>query len=152
MANETDVNTARSALEAIWANPPARDQRFGNALKSVSLKNIRGLSVNVELQWPVVAIGGINGCGKTTILQVCSAAYTRPGTGKHHYTLGRWIGPALAGESPPITPPAEVRFGFWDTTPSLVAPYQVQRTRWGYPEARQPRAQRCLRWHRKLRA
>jgi predicted ATPase len=138
MANETDVNTARSALDSIWNNPPARDQRFGNALKSVSLNNIRGLSVTVELQWPVVAIGGINGCGKTTTLQVCSAAYTKSGTGKHYYTLGRWIGPALAGETPPISHPAEIKFGFWDTTPSLVVPYQVERTRWGYPRRGNP--------------
>lgn len=138
MANQIDVNTARSALQELWTNPPARDQRYGNALRSVSITNIRGLSINVELQWPVVAIGGINGCGKTTILQVCSAAYTEAGSGRHHYTLGRWIGPALTGESPPVTALAEIRFNFWDATPSLIVPYQEVRSRWGYPRRGNP--------------
>lgn len=138
MATATDVGTARAALEEVWNNPPIRNSLFGNALKSVSVTNIRGLSVTVELQWPVVAIGGINGCGKTTILQVSSAAYTKPGSSKHHYTIGRWIGPALEGESPPVDPPSEIRYSFWDPSPTLIVPYRVERTRWGYPRRGNP--------------
>lgn len=138
MATQTQVNTARQALDDLWANPPARDNRFGNVLKSVAIRNIRGLSLTLEFRWPLTAIGGVNGSGKTTILQVCSAGYTRHGSGKRGYTLGRWIGPALAGESPAVTPTAEVTYAFWDTTPSVVVPYQLERTRWGYPRRGNP--------------
>lgn len=138
MANETDVNTVRESLNAIWTNPPNRNDRFGNSLKSLSIRGIRGLELNIDFQWPVVAIGGINGCGKTTILQICSAAYTKQGTSKHHYTLGRWIGPALESESPPVATPADVRYSFWDSSPSLTVAYQEARTRWGYPRRGNP--------------
>lgn len=138
MASKADVDSARQRLEEIWGNPPARDGRFGNCLKTVTVKDIRGLSVALEFQWPVSAIGGVNGSGKTTVLQVCSAAYSAHGSGRRHYTLGRWIGPALTGETPPIATTAEVAYSFWDATPGLVVPYQVARKRWGYPRRGNP--------------
>jgi predicted ATPase len=138
VTTELDVVQARQRIDSVWENPPARNGRFGNALRSVTVSNIRGLDATVEFGWPVTAIGGPNGCGKTTLLQVCSAAFTKHGSGRRNYTLGRWIGPALLGESPPITPPARIAYSFADDTPSLDVPYQVERKRWGYPRRENP--------------
>lgn len=138
MATVTDVNQVRASIDEVWKNPPARDGRWGNVLRSVQLDAVRGLSVTVELRWPVTAIGGTNGCGKTTVLQACSSAYVKRGTGKRHYTLGRWIGPALIGETPAIGPTAAVAFSFYDSTPTIRVPYQIDRKRWGYPRRGNP--------------
>jgi len=138
VATQTDVNVARERLNEIWRNPPARDQKFGHALRSVSVQNVRGITTTVEFQWPVTVLGGINGCGKTTILQLCSAAYTREGSGKRHFVLGRWIGPALQGETPPISPPASVHYSFWGPPADVAVPYRPESTRWGYPRRGNP--------------
>lgn len=140
MATQQDVNQAIQAIDEVWANPPARNGLFGNALRSVSVDGIRGLSLDVELSWPVIAIGGINGCGKTTLLQLCSAAYTKHGTGRRHFTLGRWIGPSMDAihETPPISENASVSYQFMDDTPTLDVRYQPDRTRWGYPRRGNP--------------
>ena len=94
MATQGDINDAHDRLRTIWSNPPARDETFGNILRNVTIRSVRGFTGTVEFRWPVVAVAGTNGSGKTTLLQVCSAAYSREGYGSRHYTLGRWIGPA----------------------------------------------------------
>lgn len=138
MASEADVKSVQQEIQELWTNPPVRDNLFGNALRSVKIDKIRGLGLTVEFQWPVVAIGGVNGSGKTTILQLCSAAYTKQGSAKHYYTIGRWISPALGAETPPIAPDASVTFTFWDQTPTVPIPYKVEQRKWGYPRRGNP--------------
>jgi predicted ATPase len=111
---------------------------FGNVLRSVTINEVRGFSAAVELQWPVVAVGGANGSGKTTVLQAASAAYSEAGRGSRHYKLGRWIGPALQGETPAIGGNALIQYSFWDATPTFNVPYQPANTRWRYPRRGNP--------------
>ncbi len=140
MATQQDINSEIEKIEEVWSNPPARAGRFGNALRSVSAKGIRGLSATIDFPWPVIALGGVNGSGKTTVLQLASAAYTRANSGQRYYTLGRWVGPAItaADEAPPIANDAEVAYQFWDDTPSVSVAYTPNRTRWGYPRRGNP--------------
>lgn len=137
MANDNDLLRAKESLDDKWNNPPARDSLFGNILKSIEIKNIRGLDVGLEFTWPVTAIGGVNGAGKTTLLQIASCAYTK-NIGGRYYKLGEWIRNALEGESAAVKPPAHVKFSFWDETKSLEIPYAVERTRWNYPRRGNP--------------
>ncbi len=140
MATQQDVNTAVTAIDEVWGNPPARNGLFGNALRSLRVDGIRGLNVEIEFSWPVSAIGGINGSGKTTLLQLCSSAYTKHGSGARHFTIGRWIGQSLDAvrETPTIDSAARLIYQFTDETPSLNVEYQAGRTRWGYPRRGNP--------------
>lgn len=140
MTTSQDIAAATESLKEIWENPPQRRNCFGNALRSMSIRGIRGLDAQIELDWPVVAIAGTNGSGKTTILQIASAAYTTVASGARHYTLGRWIGPAMErlGESPNIAADARIIYQYYDDTPTVEVAYQPHRTRWGYPRRGNP--------------
>lgn len=138
MPTQQQVARARTALDAVWNDPVARTGRFGNALRSVDVRGVRGLSAKVEFDWPVVAIGGTNGSGKTTLLQASSAAYSRENTTTRHYPLGRWFRPALARETPPVSDDALISYGYWDLGGSIDVPYKKDETRWRYPRRGNP--------------
>lgn len=75
MASTSDIQAEIQKIDEKWGNPTARNGLFGNILKSLSIKKIRHMDAHVEFSWPITAIAGTNGSGKTTILQLCSAAY-----------------------------------------------------------------------------
>lgn len=137
MVNAADLEEVVAGIDKIWANPPSREGRFGNVLRSVAIRGIRGLSANVEFTWPVTAIAGTNGSGKTTFLQVASAAYVAASGGRQ-VNLGSWIRGALRGDTPPIRLPASIAYSFADQTPSFVVDYVQSRTRWDYPRRGNP--------------
>jgi predicted ATPase len=58
-------------------------RNFGPLIKRVQINGIRGLSnFNFEINFPVTAISGTNGSGKSTIGQVAICAYRSPSTDK----------------------------------------------------------------------
>lgn len=137
MASQADLDKEVVEINKKWANPAARNGLFGNALKSVSVKDVRGMNSSIEFTWPVIAMAGTNGSGKTTLLQLCSAAYVGPEGGRN-YKIGEWVRNALAGETPAFVDGSEVHFSFWNDAPSVSIPYQKDRTRWGYPRRNNP--------------
>ncbi len=137
MIPQEDIEKEIELIDEKWGNPSARDGLFGNILKSVSINNIRSINGIIEFTWPVTVIGGCNGSGKTTILQICSTAYSQEKGGRY-YKLGDWIRNALIGETPAVRENASVSFSFWDQTPSFPVPYKPSQTRWGYPRRGNP--------------
>lgn len=138
MATSSQIAAAVARIDDAWNNAQARDGRFGNVLKNVSVHGVRGMSLDIELQWPVVAIAGTNGSGKTTLLQLCSAAYAKPESEVRSYKIGDWVRGALGNETPAILDDAKVGFGFWNSEPPIVIPYQRTETRWRYPRRNNP--------------
>jgi predicted ATPase len=132
MATSQDIAQAIESISKKWENPPARNGFYGNVLKSVQIANLRSMDVCIELSWPVCAIGGVNGSGKSTVLQVCSAAYTQEKGGRY-YKIGDWVRAALPGETPAVGSAAAVSFTFWDNTPGYQVPHTPARRRWQYP-------------------
>jgi AAA ATPase domain len=65
-------------------------------------------------------------------LQLCSAAYVKPGGGRN-YKIGEWIRAALKDETPAFDDKSSVSFSFWNDDPSIAIPYRKDRTRWDYP-------------------
>ncbi len=106
-------------------------------LRSLTVHGVRGVDATIEFTWPVTAIGGTNGSGKTTFLQVASAAYVAE-AGRRQVNLGSWIRGALRGDTPPITVPAHIQYAFADSTPTFRVDYLPARTRWNYPRRGNP--------------
>ena len=52
-----------------------RYNNFGECVNAVSVHEVRGLSCKVEFEYPVTAITGLNGVGKTTLGQLLLCAY-----------------------------------------------------------------------------
>lgn len=137
MANSAEIAKEVEEISKVWSNPSARNGRFGNLLKSVQVQGVRGITASLEFTWPVTAIAGTNGSGKTTMLQLCSAAYVRPGGGRN-YKIGEWVRSALQDESPAFGDQSLVAFSFWNDAPGLQIPYRKDRTRWDYPRRNSP--------------
>lgn len=137
MATEADIAKEVEDISEVWGNPAARNGLFGNILKSVHVEAVRGMAANLEFSWPVTAIAGTNGSGKTTILQLCSAAYIKPGGGRN-YKIGDWVRTALKDETPAFGAESSVTFSFWNDAPVLPIPYRKDRTRWDYPRRNNP--------------
>jgi energy-coupling factor transporter ATP-binding protein EcfA2 len=137
MANEAQINSEITRINEKWDNPEARNGLFGNILKSVTIGRVRDLTAKIEFSWPITAIAGTNGSGKTTVLQLCSAAYTGQQGGRI-YKIGDWVRSALGDETPAFGDDSYVAFSFWDDHPTLAIPYQKERTRWGYPRHGNP--------------
>ena len=56
-----------------------RYKNFGSCLRSVRIQGFRGLSdVHIDIKFPITAISGLNGTGKSTIGQIAVCAYKKP--------------------------------------------------------------------------
>jgi len=137
MATDADIEKECEEISKIWDNPAARNGLFGNILKSIKVQAVRGMTAGLEFSWPVTAIAGANGGGKTTILQLCSAAYVKNEGGRHH-KIGDWVRAAIKDETPAFDAGSSVTFSFWNDAPGLSIPYVKERTRWGYPRRNNP--------------
>ena len=58
-----------------------RYKNFGSCLRHIEINGFRGIeSVDLSLDFPVTAISGLNGAGKSTIGQIAICAYRKPTT------------------------------------------------------------------------
>lgn len=91
-----------------------RYANFGPSLKSVRIQGFRGINdLSVELLFPIVAISGLNGAGKSTVGQLCLGAYRKPSTVtgiKRFYV--RDFFPASAADPNPFHPDSSVVFEY----------------------------------------
>lgn len=139
MVAQQQIDSEIARINAVWANPQARDGLYGNILKKFVGFSVRGLTrTGVEFSWPVSVIAGTNGSGKTTILQLCSTAYQRPNGGGRDFKIGDWVRSAIGQETSAVNESSAVGFSFWNDEPNLIIPYQPDRTRWGYPRRGNP--------------
>ena len=57
----------------------SRYSNFGPCLRKVHIHGFRGInSLNLEINFPITAISGLNGAGKSTIGQLAICAYRKP--------------------------------------------------------------------------
>lgn len=121
--------------------PQNRYANFGPALKSLRIRGFRGISdLTVEFQYPITAISGLNGAGKSTVGQLCLGGYRKPATVsgiKRFYV--RDFFPASAADPDPFGPNSSVVFEYNTTdinNPQTLTVARVQAEWSGYK--RQP--------------
>ena len=94
--------------------PENRYANFGPALKSLRIQGFRGINdLHIDFQFPILAISGLNGAGKSTVGQLCLGAYKKPQTVrgiKRFYV--RDFFPASAVDPNPFNPNSSVIFEY----------------------------------------
>lgn len=108
----------RASLQAKYL-PANRYPNFGPALKSIHIRGFRGINdLKVDLLYPITAISGLNGAGKSTVGQLSLGAYRRPTTvtePKRFYV--RDFFPASAADPNPFGPESSVVFEYNTSDP-----------------------------------
>src|SRR5690554_2696296 len=90
-----------------------RYQNFGAVTRRITINGFRGIDgLSVDLNYPVVAISGLNGSGKSTIGQICLSGYKKPGDAGSGYKrfYVRDFFPASAADPSPFKVDANVVF------------------------------------------
>ena len=94
---------------------------FGPAIKSMTIDGFRGLSnVKLDFEYPITAISGTNGSGKSTIGQLAVCAYKQPRTNKKY--ARRYVKdffPVSQLDPTPFTPNANVKLQYATNTNQL---------------------------------
>lgn len=63
----------------------SRYKNFGSCLRHIEINGFRGIEgIDFSLEFPVTAISGLNGAGKSTIGQLAICAYRKPTTAIHY--------------------------------------------------------------------
>lgn len=104
------MSDLRDKLQSKFA-PAHRHANFGNMLIKVRVRGFRcHANTAVEIQSPVTAFCGMNGTGKSTLLQVLAVAYKRPAPARPYYVKDFLvIGPL---DPAPFLESAEVEFTY----------------------------------------
>ena len=104
------MSDLRDKLQSKFA-PAHRHANFGNMLIRMRACGFRcHANTVVEIQSPVTAFCGMNGTGKSTLLQVLAAAYKRPAPARSYYVKDFLvIGPL---DPAPFSDSAEVEFTY----------------------------------------
>lgn len=110
--------------------PQNRYATFGPALRSVRILGFRGVAdLSVDFQFPITAISGLNGAGKSTVGQLCLGAYKKPTTVhnlKRFYV--RDFFPASVADPNPFGPDSSVIFEYNTNDPASPQTLTVART------------------------
>ncbi len=91
---------------------------FGAVIKSMTINGFRGLSnLSLEFEFPITAISGTNGSGKSTIGQLAVCAYKQPLTNlKYKRRYVKDFFPVSQLDPSPFTPDATVKFKYATNT------------------------------------
>lgn len=116
-------------LIAAKYSPANRYATFGPSLMSIHVRGFRGLAdVQMEFPFPIVAISGLNGAGKSTVGQLCLGAYRKPSTligSKRFYV--RDFFPASAADPNPFHAASTVAYEYNTNDPSAPQKLTVAR-------------------------
>ncbi len=139
--SEANVTASREArtlpkLTSDWASARHTGAGWPRFLEAVHLDGIRGWSAQwVEFRFPVVAIAGENGSGKSTVLKVAAAAYRQAESASA--VTSRTFSPDDFFPSTPWESVAGVNLGYRVRQGDQVSTYSVRKltSRWrGMPE------------------
>lgn len=93
-------------------SPENRYANFGSFLSKMTIKGFRGVNTTITFDYPVTAITGVNGAGKSSIAQLAACAYRRPTTAIGARFYVHQFFPVSAADIKPITESAEVVYEY----------------------------------------
>jgi len=112
------MSDQRNKLQALFA-PEHRYSNFRDVLIRLNVQGFRcHQSTIVEFESPLTAFCGLNGTGKSTLLQLAAAAYRNVSGGPHRYYVRDFI---VSGtlDPAPFSPDASVEYGYWQEDRSM---------------------------------
>ena len=60
-------------------------ENFGDVIRKLTIKGMKGTNCAITFDFPITAISGFNGAGKSTIAQIALSAYNSPSEEKRKY-------------------------------------------------------------------
>lgn len=130
------MNDERNALKAKFAESN-RFTNFGNILMSMHVKGFRcHTDTFIEFSSPITAFCGLNGTGKSTLLQLAAAAYNSPDPGNiYPFHISDFLVVGTLDPNP-FTNNATIGYKFWKEDRSLKSAnlsriFTPKRKRWG---------------------
>ena len=111
--------------------PAHRYANFGPALRSVQIDGFRGINnLEIPFEYPVVAISGLNGSGKSTVGQISLSGYKKPSTAtdyKRFYV--RDFFPASVADPNPFHQESSVKYLYETDDPEAPQELTVKRAK-----------------------
>lgn len=108
-----------------------RYANFGPALRSVHIDGFRGINnLEIPLEYPVIAISGLNGAGKSTVGQISLSGYKKPSTAtdyKRFYV--RDFFPASVADPNPFHQESSVKYLYETDDPEAPQELTVKRAK-----------------------
>lgn len=112
------MSDPRSALQTKFADEH-RFANFGHVLMQMHVQGFRCHSNTlVEIRSPITAFCGLNGTGKSTLLQLASVAYTSPDQNWPTYYVRTFLNAGTLDPNP-FADAARVEYKFWQEDRSL---------------------------------
>lgn len=110
-----------------------RFANFGDVLMKLTVSGFRGhTNTTIDIRSPITALCGLNGCGKSTVVELAAAAYRPPTGSAFQISTFFAVGPL---DPAPFTPQASVRFEYWQNNQTVrsIALSRTARSNWsGY--------------------
>jgi predicted ATP-dependent endonuclease of OLD family len=112
MSNPRSILQTKFALEHCYAN-------FGPVLMQMHVKGFRCHSNTlIEFASPITAFCGLNGTGKSTLLQLAAASYAAPASEWPRHYIRTFLDVGTL-DPKPFTDDARVEYKFWQEDRSL---------------------------------
>jgi predicted ATPase len=109
------MNDQRNKLQELF-EPGNRFNNFGNAIVRMNVQGFRcHANIGIDIQSPITAFCGLNGTGKSTLLQLAAAAYATSKNESDSYNIASFIVSSPL-DPRPFTSVARVEYGFWTSS------------------------------------
>lgn len=97
-------------------NKPNRYSNFGACVNSIRVDGFRGISCDLEFEFPVTAITGLNGAGKSTIGQILLCAHKKLSTANYKRWYIKDFFPVSVADPAPFTENASIKYRYQTST------------------------------------
>lgn len=109
-----------------------RYSNYGAAIAGVLIRGFRGIEeLSITIESPITAISGLNGTGKSTIAQICTAAYRKPSTESEKYrrhNIANYF-PVSKADPKPFADDASIEYKYFTASPERLQELTVSRRR-----------------------
>lgn len=110
-------------------SPINRFANFGAAVVSAKIEGFRGVNAEINFEYPVTALSGFNGCGKSTVGQLMLCGYKKLATAvnsKRYYVANFF--PVSIVDPKPFTDDASITFKYQTDKPDTLQELTISRS------------------------